>query len=333
VSETRPQPAVINRLLDAVYPSFAMLAGIELDLFTPLKDGPLTLEQLASATGVQAVKLRPLLYALVVAGLLTLEENLFANTREAGHYLVRGKPAYLGGLGELTASTWSGIIRDTAATIRAGAPPEKVDYHAPEHDELVVLLRGLHPNAVMDAERLMEHHDFSTYSTLLEVGGGSGGLAIAMAQAHPHLKATVVELPSVAPVTREFVEAANAPDRVEILAADAIRDTLPGSYDVVVARHVVQVLSSDECRALLRNLASVLEPGGVLHLVGWVLDDSRLSPPNLVGCNLVLLNAYQDGQAYTEGEHREWLVEAGFLDIERVVMTNGASIVTARQPL
>ena len=42
---TKPQPETINRLFNAVYPSFAMLAGMELDLFTPLDAGPLRLEQ------------------------------------------------------------------------------------------------------------------------------------------------------------------------------------------------------------------------------------------------------------------------------------------------
>ena len=332
MTESPPQPETITRLFDAVYPSFAMLAGMELDLFTPLRDGPLSVEQLASAIDVQAIKLRPLLYALVVAGLLIVEDDLFSNTLEADHYLVRSKPAYLGGLQELTSSNWSRILK-TAGTIRAGGPLEEYDYHDNSQDEMVALFRGLYPGAVADAGRLIDRHDFSTVSTLLDVGGGSGGLAIAMTQANPHLKATVVDLPLVTPITRQFVEEANAADRVEILTGDAIRDSLSGSYDVIVARHIIQVLSADDSRALLSNLATVLKPGGVIHLVGWMLDDSRVSPQIMVGYNLVLLNGYKDGQAYTEQEHYDWLAEAGFVDFERVVMSDGVSILTARKPL
>jgi hypothetical protein len=35
-----PQPTTIQKLSTAVYPSFAMLAGMQLDLFTPLANGP-----------------------------------------------------------------------------------------------------------------------------------------------------------------------------------------------------------------------------------------------------------------------------------------------------
>ena len=309
-----------------------MLAGMELDLFTVLKNGPLTVEQLAGAIGVQAIKLRPLLYALGVAGLLTVEDNLFSNTVEAGHYLVRGKPAYLGALQELTSSNWSRILK-SAAAIRAGGPIEQDDYYSMSQDELVALFQGLYPGALADAGKLMDNYDFSTHDTLLDVGGGSGGLAIAMAQANPHLKATVIDLPLVTPITRQFVKEASLANRIEILTGDAVFETLTGSYDVVVARHLIQVLSADESRALLSNLATVLKPGGVIHLVGWVLDDSRVSPQNMVFYNLVLLTAYEEGQAYTEQEFRNWLGEAGFADIERVVMPDGASIVTARNPL
>jgi SAM-dependent methyltransferase len=307
-----------------------MLAGMELDLFTLFEDGSLTVEQLSDAIGVRPVKLRPLLYALVVAGLLTVEDDLFSNTIEANHYLVRGKPSYLGGMWELTSNNWRRILM-TAATIRADGSLEKYDYLSPTQEEMVALFRGLYPGTVMDAHRLMAHYDFFPYRTVLDVGGGSGGLVIELTQANPHLEATVVDLPSITPITRQFVDEANASDRVKIVTANAVRDELSGSFDVIVARHVFQVLSEADNRALLDNLAAVLNPDGIIHIIGWILDDSRLAPEKTVGFNLVLLNGYEDGQAYTEREYREWLDEAGFANHERLVFPDGASILTARK--
>lgn len=329
--QSPPQPKTIARLLDTVYPSFALLAGMELDLFTALKNGPLSVEYLADRLGVPGNKLSPLLYELVVAGLLIVEDALFSNTDEANHYLVRGKPSYLGGLWGLTSNNWRRLLK-TAETIRAGGPPEKIDYHAPSQEEMITLFRGLYSGAVSDAHSLMQHADFSSYHSLLDVGGGSGALAIAITQANPQLKATVLELPSVTPITRQFIEEADISERVTVLSGNAIRDSLPGLYDVVIARHVIQVLSENDSRALLNNIATVLKPGGMLHLMGWILDDSRLSPPNIVGYNLVLLTAYQDGKAYTESEYRTWLLEAGLMEFKRVVLPDGASFIMARKP-
>ncbi len=41
-------PNTIMRNAYAVYPSFAMLAGMQLDVFTPLKDHPMNADSLAS---------------------------------------------------------------------------------------------------------------------------------------------------------------------------------------------------------------------------------------------------------------------------------------------
>jgi len=83
-----PEPEILNSLGDTVCRATSVLAGMQLDLFTPLKDGPLRADQIAASRGVQEAKLSPLLYALVVVGLLTVEDGLFANTAEADYYLV-----------------------------------------------------------------------------------------------------------------------------------------------------------------------------------------------------------------------------------------------------
>jgi len=39
-----------------------------------------------------------------------------------------------------------------------------------------------------------------------------------------------------------------------------------------------------------------------------------------------------DGQAYTEGEYRSWMVKAGFEDIVREPLAGGASLMKGRKP-
>src|SRR5262245_9510218 len=94
------EPNTIYRHAYSVYPSMAMLAGMQLDVFTPLKDGPMSGARLAQALDVSQEKLRPLLYALVNAELLRIEDDQFANTPEGDLYLERGRSTYLGGTHE-----------------------------------------------------------------------------------------------------------------------------------------------------------------------------------------------------------------------------------------
>jgi ubiquinone/menaquinone biosynthesis C-methylase UbiE len=331
MTSTAPRPETIERLASAVYPSFAMLAGMQLDLFTPLKDGPMSAEQLAKALNVRPDKLKPLLYALVAAGLLTVRDDRFSNTSEADHFLVRGKPTYMGGSHEGSSRRWNAALK-TEQTIRTGSPQARIDFSAMSGEEAESQYRGLHAEAVAAGRDLVVRYDFSSYHRLLDVGGGSGGLAITVAEACPHLRATVADFPTVTPVTRRYVGEAGITDRVEVQTADAVNGPLIGSFDVAVLARLIQVLSPDQARRTLKNVSQVIEAGGAIYILGQVIDNSRISPLETVGVNLFFLNAYDEGQAYTEQEHRDWLTEAGFEGFERVILPNKSSIVTARKP-
>ena len=325
-----PRPETIDRLATAVYPSFAMLAGMQLDLFTPLEQGPMSAEEIGTALGVGHAKLRPLLYALVTAGLLTVEGDLFSNTLESNHFLVRGKPGDLGGRHNYYLDRWGEVLK-TAESIRTGSAQAKHEFSEMSQDDLESFLRGLHPATVASGRNLVARYDFSSHRSLLDVAGGSGGLAIAITEVCPQLRATVLELPTVTSVSQRFVDQARANDRVEILAGDVISGELAGSYDVAVLRGFIQVLSPDEARSALTNVGRIVKPGGEIYILGSILDDSRVTPSETVGFNLVFLNIYDGGQAYTEKEHRDWLIEAGFGEIERVSLPNGTGIIKAQK--
>ncbi len=68
---------------------------MQLDVFTPLNDGPMTAERIADAIGVRVPRLRPLLCALVVAELLAVDGYHFSNTPKADRFLVRPRPDYI----------------------------------------------------------------------------------------------------------------------------------------------------------------------------------------------------------------------------------------------
>jgi len=324
-------PTTILRLGFSAYPAFAMVAGMKLDLFTPLSKGPMTAEQLAEALGVKAPRLAQLLFALVSANLLTVNDGVFANTQESDHFLVRGKPTYLGGRHSFYTARYKEVMQ-TADSIRSGSPQAKIDFSTLSPDVMEQYLHGLHLATKAAGRELVNRLDLSSCRQLLDVGGGSGGVAIAIVAACPHIHGTVLDFPTVVPITRRFVEEAGMTDRIEVVANDVVQGSVTGSYDVAVLRAIIQVLSQAEARQALHNLFQVLEPGGRIVIVGQVLDDSRLSPPESVAFNLVFLNIYDEGQAYTEHEYRTWLTEAGFVDIERTLLGGGDSLIMAGKP-
>ena len=330
---TLPQlrPERIEELRYGAGSSLAMVAGVQLDLFTPLKNGPMTLEQMAGALDVRAVKLRPLLYSLVVAGLLNVDGVLFSNTPEAEHFLVQGSHAYMGGAFLDLPRRWSAML-NTAESIRTGLPQAKLDFSEGSEEELERFLRAIQPGAMAHARELVDRHDFSSCRTLADVGGGSGGLAMVIAEAYPQLRATVIDLPAVTPIAHRIVRESAAAHRIGVSPADAVVGPIPGTYDVAVLRSLIQVLSPDDAVPLLRNVYAALSPGGVIQILGQVVDDSRTSPIAAVGFSLLALNLFDEGQAFAEEEYARWLAEAGFEGFTRSPMSAGASLITAYKP-
>ncbi len=331
MASPQPRPETINQLRYGAVSSLAMVAGAQLDLFTPLKDGPMTLQEMAGALDVRAVKLRPLLYALVVAGLLNVDGELFSNTRETEHFLVQGNPAYMGGALSGLPLLLSPLFT-TAESIRTGLPQSKVDFSAGSEEELEHFLRGIQPGAMAAARELICSHDFSSYRTLADIGGGSGAMAIVIAEACPQIKATVIDLPTVTPIAKRIVRESAAADRIGVSPADAVVGPIPGAYDVAVLRALIQVISPDDAALVLRNVYAALNPGGVIHILGQVVDNSRTSPVNSVGYSLRALNQFDEGQAYAEEEYAQWLAEAGFEGFTRSPLPAGNSLITAYKP-
>jgi SAM-dependent methyltransferase len=364
------RPDTVNKLRFAADSAFAMLAGMQLDVFTPLQNGPMTAEEIAGAIGIGASRLRLLLYSLVPAGLLIEKDGRFSNTPEANQFLVNGARSYVGHMHTVLSHRWM-INLKTAESIRTGVPQAKLDFSNSPQEEIEAFLRTINRRTVSAAHGLLERYDFSSagnalskrtpgvsrisliwlnpssalpdatasgvvvaVNTLADVGSGSGGLAISMAKFCPHMQATAVDLPLVTPITQKIVAEEGMTDRVKVIEADVVRDPVPGSYDVAVLRGLLQVLSSEDARRAVKNIYTALKSGGRIYIVGQILDDSRISPAEAVGFNLTFISTYDAGESYTEQEHRDWLREAGFADVERTrfLLADNLGIMTARKP-
>jgi len=314
MSEQEPKPDIFYKIKNQTWATAAMLAGMELDLFTSLGSSPLTVQQLARKLDVKAEKLLPLLYMLVITGLLMEHDGVFSNTPETDAYMVRGKPGFFGDVYKIWSRNLEASLK-TAETIRTGIPQAKYDWKNMPKNKLKSLQEGMSSGSDDYADWLSSTFDFSQCRSFLDAGGGSGAVAIELTKIHPRMKATVIDLPEVTTITEEFVLEANASDRVMVVSADLTSDPIPGTYDAALLSAVIQTVSAEEARQIIMNVGSALNPGGWLYIIGsGILNDSRLSPKTAVEMNLVFINVYDHGQSFTEDEHRVWLEEAGFED-------------------
>jgi hypothetical protein len=326
-------PKTILRHSSALYTSIAFYVGTQLDIFSVIDKRPMTVKEASSATNIKPVFLERLLYALAASEMLTVENGVFANTEEASRYLVKGKPDFLGNhvLVNPFLKHWmvhAGTI--TAESLRTGTAVEKFDYSGSSYEYLLGTFRGTMPIAVKAGEELAKAYDFAGYAAVADVGGASGGLAASLVRAFPHLKATVTDLPSVTPVAETLLEEQGMPE-IDVLEWDVLEGPCRRSFDVVVLRALIQVLSPEQAREALVNISQSVNPGGTIYILGHIMDDSRVSPPEEVIWYLLNLNWDDHAGFYAEEDYREMLLNAGFQDVRRDTLPNGDRVILARK--
>ena len=149
----------------------------------------------------------------------------------------------------------------------------------------------------------------------IEYCGGPGTWAVQFALANPGLHATIYDLPTSKPFAERIVGAAGIGDRVSFTGGDFTEDELPGGFDVAWLSHILHGEGPSMCSAIIGKTARALEPGGLLLVHEFILDDTRTSPvfPTLFSLNMLAGTA--EGRSYSISELTAMLAGAGASDV------------------
>lgn len=145
---------------------------------------------------------------------------------------------------------------------------------------------------------------------LLDVGGGTGIYSIACLQRYPQLKSIVWDRPEVLKVAGEMAAAYGVADRLQLVPGDMFVDPVPAGADVILLSNILHDWDVPQCKTLINRCAAALGPGGRLVIHDVFLNDA-LDGPLPVALYSAALFQVTEGRAYSAGEFRAWLAEAG----------------------
>lgn len=309
-ARSEPVPALVADLGLAFCGSKLLLSALELGVFTALADGPLDEPGLRGRLGLHERGARDFLESLVALGLLARHGDAFANTPAVAG-LVRG-PAYAAGLldgaNHVLYPAWGGL----SAALRTGAPQADADLDGMLHDPgrqrmYLAMMDGL---STPLAPALATAIDWSTATTVADVGGARGNMVTLLLAAHPHLRGVVFDRPQNSGPCAEHTAAAGIGDRVTFRGGDFFADPLP-TADVIVIGHVLADFSESRRRALIRSAFRALPPGGTLLVYDPMPADEDPSLQSLVA-SLHMLVMTPAGAGYRPSRCVSWMTEAGF---------------------
>src|SRR3954471_15462423 len=185
-----PRGAVLA-MIRGQWISLAVKAAIELRVFEEL-DEPRGVDDLAAAVGADPPTLRRFLRALDDLGLVVRDGDRYAAT-EAGELLRADHPSGLRSLALLQSEpanlaawgTLADAVRTGQATFETANGVSSWDYIASDSERSARFNAAMARRGVDQAAAIRSGCDLEGVSTIVDVGGGRGGMLVALLSAVP----------------------------------------------------------------------------------------------------------------------------------------------------
>jgi hypothetical protein len=319
--------------------SKTLLSAVELELFTVLGDATMTGPEIGDRLGLHPRGLFDFLDALVSLDLLERDgdgrQAEYRNTTETATFLDKGQPGYVGGILEMSNSRLYGFWANLTEALRSGEPQSEVKHGGDffgalyaDEQRLEEFLRAMQGVQVGNFLALLDKVDLSTASTMCDVGGANGSLCGLAVQRHPHLRATLFELPPVLPIAQRHLDAIGVAENVTLVGGDFFVDDLPRA-DVMVMGNILHDWDEAHKKSLIGKARKALTDGGRLIAVENIIDDARRENTFGLLMSLNMLIELPGGYDYTGAQFDGWCKEAGFQRTEIVPLAGPSSAAIA----
>ena len=295
-----------------------LLACVRLDLFALLLERPRTRAEIAAASGLDergadrligaAIALRLMEYrAGGRIGLGALGAPMAGNAAIAAMvehhgalYADLADPVALLRAGPGGATRLNAVWGYAANADASGLEDRRVaDYSA-----LMTASQPLVAGLVLDAYPMRNHR------SLLDVGGGEGAFATAVARRHPGLAVRVFDLPAVVQRARQRLDR-DGFQAIDVSGGDFARDALPTGADLVTLVRVLHDHDDERAMTILRAVHAALPSDGVLLIAEPMAGTSGAEPMGDAYFGMYLL-AMGSGRPRTPAELQSMLAAAGF---------------------
>jgi hypothetical protein len=151
-----------------------------------------------------------------------------------------------------------------------------------------------------DDAAVSEAYDFGIFHTIVDVGGGRGGLLAEILRRHPPVRGILFDQPQVVSRPDRLLEA-RLLDRCECVGGDFFQ-SVPSGGNCYIIKGVLHDFDDQQCVRILRNCASALAAGGRVLVADRIVPASKDGPHEILFIDLQMLVLLQG----RERERSEW---------------------------
>lgn len=322
------------QMMSGLWVSRGIYVAAKLGVSDHLTDGPRTAEEIAAATGTDADSLYRILRMLAMVGIYREERGRTFSLTPLSETLLTDLVGSLRGaaiaeMGEVHYAAWGNIMQSVKTgeiAFDSHFGKNIWEYFETDPEKADNFNRYMAASSELLNEAISTKYDFSGFQSLVDVGGGLGGMIAAILAKNPHLTGTIFDSPSVVAQSRDFIASRGLTNRCEAVGGDFF-ESVPAGGDIYSMRWILHDWEDSKSITILENIRKVLPENGKLLLAEAVVPAS--GEPHFSKFFDLIMLTMTGGRERTEAEWRELLAKAGYR-IERIIPTESfLSIIEA----
>lgn len=318
---TDPVPAVppfleLYQLTTGAWLTQAISTAARLGVADAIASGASTTAEIAQQVGAHAPTLYRLLRALSDHGVFSEGPgDRFALTpmgeslRSDGSHSLRRWAIWTGA--RFYRHAWS----DLEQAVRTGEPSfarvhgaDLFGYLDAHPDDAAVFDGAMQDIAGNFLAGILAVYDFSGYSTVVDVGGGTGALLSAILHAAPDTRGVLLDTLPVLAAAEPVLRAAGIADRCQTVPGNFF-EQVPAGADLYILSNIVHDWDDDSALRILQTCRAAMRADSRLLVIELVLpDDARPSMGKLL--DLEMLSVTPNGRQRTEAQYAQLLARA-----------------------
>jgi len=262
-----------------------LCAAVRLGIADALAGGPMTVDELAAATGTRADALVRLMRALASIGVVEDTASARFGLTPSGDRLRRDAPdsvwASMVFWADLLADAWTYLPECVRAGDRSGAETARqregrASRWSTEPDAQAIFHAVFAEPTTDDFAPYAAAWDFSRCVVIADLGGAGGGLLSAILAAQPRARGILVDRQGAIGGASRRLEASGLASRCELVVGD-LMESVPVGADVYLMRSVLHGYDDESALRILRNVRRAMKPDGRVLVIEAVLPD-RVDP-------------------------------------------------------
>jgi O-methyltransferase domain len=323
------------RLKIAAYHESALLyAAVKLALPERMEARAVTAEGLAGELGLSAPHLRRLLRGLTSLGISAERADGSFALEPQGRCLLPGSPSLLREKVQIVIEQYWQPWANLPVTIATGKPAfahvfgaNVSDWRRDQGEQGALFDSYLAHEALTQGPAIIEALDVSGVRTVTDIGGGYGGLLVAILQAHPHLTGILFDRPHRVEAAMPFLLAQGVAERVRCIGGDPFT-AIPVEADLYVLNGVLQQCDDCEARAILSNCRKAMPSGARLAIIERLLPERAPDDPAAIMLDLHMM-AITGGRVRSREELTTLISQAGLALAKTTPTVSGTVILEA----